>query len=165
MKIRLALVAGLAGIVSAATAAATTLDFSYTSSDNGTASWTQSSTPIPGNYVNGFNTTVFVTNGTETAFSSTDSFTEVLFFPTSGSGGFLAGGSDEVGDNGAVIYSGTEASPVFSPGTYTLYDGSLTVTAEASGVPEPAAWSMMLLGVAGVGDGLRTRRDRRFAAA
>jgi hypothetical protein len=164
MKIRFALAAGLAGILAAATAAATTLDFSYTSSI-GTASWTQSSTPVPNMYNTGFNTAVDVTNGTETAFSTTDSFIAVAFFPTSGSGGFMTSSLFGLEDSGVVLYSGTEASPVFSAGTYALNSGALTVTAEASGVPEPAAWSMMLLGVAGVGGGLRTRRDRRFAAA
>ena len=45
-------------------------------------------------------------------------------------------------------------SPYAQPGdrAFSLYDGS------ASGVPEPAAWSLMLIGVAGAGGGLRLGR-------
>jgi hypothetical protein len=61
---------------------------------------------------------------------------------------------------GLDIYGGTQSNPVFAPGTFALYDftfmksGVLTI----SGAPEPAAWSMMLLGFGLLGAALRARK-------
>jgi hypothetical protein len=46
---------------------------------------------------------------------------------------------------------------------FALLDGvSVTPT---GGVPEPAAWAMMRLGLGGLGGALRMRRKQLFAAA
>jgi hypothetical protein len=69
MKVRIVTAAGLAALLAAGAAAATTLEFTYTSpsDSNGTASWTQSSTPIVLSHGGIFNTDtdVVVANGTE----------------------------------------------------------------------------------------------------
>jgi len=48
------------------------------------------------------------------------------------------------------------------------FEGGLITTftlGAVSGVPEPATWAMMLLGIAGVGAALRTQRSRKAAEA
>lgn len=55
-------------------------------------------------------------------------------------------------------YVDTQADPPFA-----LLDG-VSVT-PMGGVPEPAAWAMMLLGLGGLGGALRMRRKQLFAAA
>lgn len=52
-----------------------------------------------------------------------------------------------------------------TPGTYSALTGAaatFTVTA-ANAVPEPAAWAMLILGAAGIGAALRSRRRAVFA--
>jgi len=57
-----------------------------------------------------------------------------------------------------AIGTGTQPAPAFA-----LLDGvSLT---QVTGVPEPATWAMMLLGIGGLGGALRMRRKQLFAAA
>jgi hypothetical protein len=48
---------------------------------------------------------------------------------------------------------------------YIGLDNVSVVETSGPGVPEPAVWSMMLVGMAGVGGTLRSRRKRNFAAA
>jgi hypothetical protein len=172
MKIAIAFAAGCAAILTAAAAQATLLDFSYTSENaTQTATWTQSSDPTPltgyGPGLVGVDVTDGVSHTYGTPFPSLlDSpFSTVTFNDSDTSGGFTTGDL-AVGVNGPVIFTGTESAPIFSTGTYTLSygEGSLTVTDASGGVPEPAAWSLMLLGVAGVGGLTRARRDRLAAA-
>ena len=49
------------------------------------------------------------------------------------------------------------------PGYNGLDDVSVVANGNSTGVPEPAAWTMMILGFAGVGAALRRRRDRTAA--
>ncbi len=164
MKTLTVLIAGIAAILCATAASAATLVFSYTTPDNdaaGSASWTQSSTPaVIADYPNIY-TTVAVTGGTSVhPGSNSYAFSEVYFAAGGADGGFniLGGG---ISPSGPQIYTGFTSAPVFATGTYNLDGGTLTVT----GVPEPAAWTMILLGVAGVGGMLRAGRGRRLAAA
>jgi hypothetical protein len=55
--------------------------------------------------------------------------------------------------------TGTAAQPPFA-----LLD-DVSVEAVTGGVPEPATWAMMLLGIGGLGGALRMRRRQLFAAA
>ncbi|HEX4740598.1 MAG TPA: DUF642 domain-containing protein [Caulobacteraceae bacterium] len=48
---------------------------------------------------------------------------------------------------------------------YIGLDDVSVVETSGPGVPEPAVWSMILVGMAGVGGTLRSRRNRNFAAA
>lgn len=50
-------------------------------------------------------------------------------------------------------------------GTYTLGDASGSGTFNIAGVPEPAAWALMLVGFGGLGAGLRRSRRRAMAGA
>jgi hypothetical protein len=70
---------------------------------------------------------------------------------------------------GSQIYTGSEASPMFSPGTFKLSGVNHTPDVETltiSEVPELSTWAMMLLGFAGLGcAGFRSARARSSAAA
>lgn len=96
----------------------------------------------------------------------------VLFYDTEVSGGgFSVIRSDNGGDGsyfqaftqGAQLFTGTKAKPVFSPGVFGLDGfrglpgGVLTITPYAGPVPEPATWAMMVAGFGAVGYALRRR--------
>jgi hypothetical protein len=69
---------------------------------------------------------------------------------------------------GSQIYTGSEASPMFSPGTFKLYgvNNPGDVETLTISVPELLTWAMMLLGFAGLGcAGFRSARARGSAAA
>jgi hypothetical protein len=112
-------------------------------------SWDQSSNPTPSFFNPGSETDVPVTNGNPSGLSLVFFFAFTQFAP---SGGF----EDSlflVNTTGDQVYSGPESSPVFAPGSFTLFEsfstnnpGTLTFTA----VPEPSTWAMMLLGFAGL---------------
>ena len=59
--------------------------------------------------------------------------------------------------DGLSIYSGSEQTPTFNSGTYTLYNqsGYYTLTI---GLPEPQTWLMMIMGFGAVGGALRRRQ-------
>lgn len=63
--------------------------------------------------------------------------------------------------DGPQLYSGTEANPFFKTGTFALSEyqgtGSYSLTISALGVPEPAAWGMMIAGFGLAGAALRRR--------
>ena len=157
-----ALVAG--ALAAAASAHALTLDFKYHLAPGPIiidANFDASSGPSPLSSQSGAYTDIPVTNGT---FSfgpaggplTSGSFSDVSFYNAAFSGPLGPGGfqSGIVGDFGQQIYSGAEASPLFTPGTYSLAFGTLTVTA----VPEPLTWTLMLLGFSSLGGALRRRR-------
>lgn len=73
---------------------------------------------------------------------------------------------------GAQLFTGNLTAPTFKLGTFDLYDdpgadpvGTLVISAEASAVPEPAAWATMLCGLGMIGGAMRrrTRADMRAA--
>jgi PEP-CTERM motif-containing protein len=82
---------------------------------------------------------------------------------------YTVGGSDTFLYGGQQIYAGSEASPMFIPGSFTLNgvnhvpdEETLTI----SEVPEPSTWAMMLIGFAGlVYAGFRSTRARGSIAA
>jgi hypothetical protein len=153
MKTLAVLIASIAAVLAAAAAPAATLVFTYTTpnDDAGSASWTQSSTPtVVASYPNIY-TTVSVTDGlAHPPGSPAYAFSQVYFAGGGADGGFNILGSG-ISPSGPQIYTGMTSAPSFATGTYDLDGGTLTVT----GVPEPAAWSMMLVGVAALGGRLR----------
>ncbi len=154
----------MADAAASAGAAAATLDFSYQENLGFfviDASWTQSSAPSPLSAAPGQFTDVAVNNGVY-AFGATGfpltmgTFSDVDFYNAAysgplGPGGFEAG---PVGDFGLQLFSGNETGPVFTPGTYSLANGVLSVTS----VPEPATWALLLIGLGGIGVSLRSNR-------
>ena len=64
---------------------------------------------------------------------------------------------------GPALFSGTASAPIFSPGTFSLTSivsgsSTLTISAVAAAVPEPATWAMMIFGFGAVGSMIRYRR-------
>lgn len=64
---------------------------------------------------------------------------------------------------GPALFSGTAAMPIFSPGTFSLTSivsgsSTLTISAVAAAVPEPATWAMIIFGFGAVGSMIRYRR-------
>ena len=164
-KILLGAVAGAVATIAGA-ASATTLDFSYSGGSfifEGFAGWTQSSDPTPLSYDTGADTTVAASGGDLVLIGgffpiAGGPISSVEFYSTANGGGFSDGSA--ISDFGLQIYSGTEAAPVFTPGSYQLTFGTLTI----SDVPEPATWTMMILGVAGIGAALRRRKAQPLEA-
>lgn len=72
---------------------------------------------------------------------------------------------------GAQLYTGSELSPTFLLGDFTLFDAmrnsnynlNIAECTVCTAVPEPDTWAMMLLGFGAVGGALRSRR--RIAGA
>jgi hypothetical protein len=155
MSIRVMLTAtALAAALYAAPAHAEILDFSYFNGKIGLITWTQPSDPTPSSSINGQSTEATVSN----SMSRLEGFTEVLFNNSAFGGGLgITISVFDIMDHGPQLYTGSEAEPMFSVGTFNLGEGTLTVT--AAPVPEPSTWAMMLLGFAGLGfAGYRTRR-------
>ena len=64
-----------------------------------------------------------------------------------------------------VSFAGTAESAIFSgSANYIGFDNITLGSASPRGVPEPATWAMMLVGVAGVGASLRASRRKAVAA-
>jgi hypothetical protein len=82
---------------------------------------------------------------------------------------YTVNGGDTFLYGGSQIYTGSEANPMFSPGSFTLFGVNHfpdTETLTISEVPELSTWAMMLLGFAGMGcAGFRSARARRSATA
>jgi len=80
-------------------------------------------------------------------------------FTTNGGGdyNFGLGGSGPLG----LILN----SSVFNPGGYPVSaPGSVDISLNVAAVPEPATWAMMLMGFAGLGAAVRSRRGQAVAA-
>jgi len=148
-----------AGILTLSTAAqAETLLFSY-SDPSESLTFEQSSTPTPVSYTTGNSTVVQITNS---LYSS-------ITWYTTGSGGLFQTPDSAFNIYGPQVYSGSEANPVFAPGVFQGVNGlnqqagTLTITAAAGGVPEPATWGMMLVGLGVVGALARSRSRAALA--
>jgi hypothetical protein len=125
-----------------------------------------------------FNSTSFSFNDVSGSFTgtrygastpSTSTVASIQFYSSSFGGGIGISGNglNRFVEDGAQLYSGLTASPVFLPGQYSLkadnpdqYGASvLTISRSVVGaVPEPATWSMMIIGMATVGSAMRRRR-------
>ena len=80
-----------------------------------------------------------------------------------GGSGLTAIGSNVYGSegNGLVQFLGTYSSISWTNPTYEYY---YAFTVGTAGVPEPASWSLVIMGLGGVGAALRLRRRKALAA-
>ncbi len=87
----------------------------------------------------------------------------INFFHADIGGGFAIGEDFFLLYDSPQLYTGPEATPTFTAGSFTLTDTrsrsqiSLTVQ-QVAAVPEPASWAMMLTGFGLVGGMMRYRR-------
>jgi hypothetical protein len=104
-----------------------------------------------------------VYNGSQTSDAT------VYFYNNSNADGGTFEGGDLFGIGGSQYYTGDESAPTFVTGNYdNEYDffssqpATVSIT-DVSAAPEPAAWTLMLVGFGALGGALRARRGRAFA--
>ncbi len=150
-----------AGIALTASAAqAEMLDFSLVISNGESGTWTLPSSPVPDYYFS---------DGAEFSDVFTGVFadqSEVEFRTSSNKGGLIVG---TLGFGGAQIFGGTTESPTFAPGVFDLTGTSRTASGETAvltitAVPEPTTWTLMIVGIGGLGAALRATRKSRLVA-
>lgn len=155
------------------------LQFSYSEPSTGVSfTFDQQSNPTPLSYDSGIGTQVAITNwsGTAGPTSYGGPFTSMEWYSASAEGGFAppAGPIDVYGPQ---IYTGTEANPIFIPGTYkSLYEtygsecdsytawGTLTITALNS-VPEPGSLALFAATLGLLGGAVFLRRRAQASRA
>jgi hypothetical protein len=169
-----------------ATAHAQTLKFTWVEPGlgGGTISFLQDSNPTPIAYDSSY-TQVAISDfagslgpypaGGPTNGPYTGPYSSIYWYPSGNAGGFElyndSTGFLDVSVLGDQDFTGPDQAPVFAPGVfsghdyYSNIDGTLTVTAvNVGGVPEPAAWAMLLIGLGAIGAVMRTTRRRETAA-
>lgn len=161
---KIALGLATAAVALASPAYAATLLFTFSDANNSSFELDSNPVSVPSSI---FSFTTEVTNGMQNGASF--DFGTVRFFSGIGGGGVATefGGP---GGFGPVLYSGTTAMPVFSPGSFEFTDfrgvptgTGLTISSAptASAVPEPATWTMMLAGFGGIAFVMRRRSKVR----
>ena len=158
----------IGGLLSASPASAAPLLFTFTGnsfSGAQSASFTLDSNPTPDQIndqpVFGFGQIFF--NNVSGTFNGQAGTASLISFGTG-----IASQFQIVGTSlgfaqfaGDTVFTGSFSNPVFSPGTYKFggfSSGTLTISAIAAAVPEPATWAMMIAGFGMVGGALRHRR-------
>ena len=150
IRIKLATAAAIIGALSITPAFAEILNFSWEYTPGIVATWSQPSNRTP---------LLFDDLSTLVEVSGTNNlgrpFKGVWYDNIEiGNGGLqipALGGAYAIG---YPIFSGSEATPIFSPGRYRVGDRAdefVIVTAAPPAVPEPSTWAMMLIGFAGLG--------------
>jgi hypothetical protein len=135
---------------------ADTLKFTLSGQENGFFLFSSNPTPdsFGDNVMNFYNTSY--TNSADVI-----SLIKVTFFSTLYGGGF----SDELdgdGFQGKQIYTGTQASPIFSTGVFTFKSGrtvieTLTITKLVAVTPEPSSLLLVFSGLSAAGVAVRKR--------
>lgn len=172
MKSLIALMGIAAASLTAAPADAALLNFSIDGPY--TASWTLDSDPRPNFSSRGYTFSLYDVKGGFPGAST--SVVDLIFYNQDFEGGFgiIDFYADDTPDDAALlvttgpqIYSGTEDAPAFRPGVFQLTDFynpnnyTLTISGvNGAAVPEPATWTMMILGFGMVGAALRRRPTR-----
>ena len=158
--LRHALVAGALLISSPAIAGT----YQFTLSGNATAVFSLNSSPTPSS--NGPDD--FTITGVNGTFNGAPTTFDLLFYDTAESGGFDISGLLSL--SGDQLFTGSTSSPSFILGTFPLstYGStdkafSLTISSSDGAVPEPASWTMMLLGLAALGGAARRVKLRKLA--
>jgi len=162
---------GTIALIGATAASASPFLFNF-SGPSGTAVFQLDSNPTP-DYVNtflpgtdqfGFNNVAGIFNGTA-GTASTINFGEGIYASLN----IQAPGLGFTQFSGPTLFTGSPNAPMFSLGTFTLINpffgnGTLTISqAAAAAVPEPAAWTLMLLGFGVTGMTMRSRQNAKRA--
>jgi hypothetical protein len=162
---KFALLAAIAATAFAAQSAAATPLFGKISGSYN-AQFQIDSAPSPDDSDPGIWTKFYDVNG---IFAGVPDKADLSFF----SGGGMAivqGPSFLFYGDGPKIYTGTEAAPIFAPGSWSLTSdfgaARLTLSTTPPAVPEPMSWALMIAGFVLAGAALRRQRVRlAFAAA
>ena len=172
--------AGLALVAFAGSANATTKDFTYSDSGStvatGSFSYATGDTGVLGyGDLSAFSVTV---NSVTYDLAEVNTLTDYVYFGYDTASNTFVTNPNTCGFAGCGFQSSLSAinssgnygfffNPV--PGEYSEYSSPITGSIDGlkisnGGVPEPASWALMLLGVGGVGAVLRTRRRKAVAA-
>jgi len=150
--------------------AAETLQFNFSALSGPAASFnfTANSSPSPVDAL----ASGFRLNGIDVNFGGTTSSEDLTFWDSSIGGGFSGNQGFVLMFNlfGPQLFTGPYDAPTFLTGSFDLHSqgtagplaGTLTISA-VSGVPEPATWTLMLVGFGAIG--LTTRRRRKSCHA
>jgi len=153
------------GLTAGSAAGATSLLFTYVEAGPGAidASWNQSSNPAAFAYDYFYYTAVPVFNWTGNVGPYGGMY--YYSFGIYGNGGFSTP-DGTINVYGGQYYGFPESNPYFVPGVWTGVNATdgLPFTLTAIAVPEPSEWAIMLLGLGGVGVGLRIARRTKHGA-
>lgn len=145
--------------LAALAAPASAVTYVFTLSDGKTGSWQLPASPVPDVVFPGDGFRLLNVSGTVDG----SPFTALMEFYTAGFGGGVCAGSacSLLDLYGPQLFTGSEAAPTFTLGTFAMTDvfGTPSATLTISVIPEPGSWAMMIAGFGLVGAGLRRRRE------
>jgi hypothetical protein len=150
--------AGAAVLLLSGTGANAAQNYQFTITGDYSATWQLRSTPAPDDIFNGESFTVWSVAGTFPGASTP--VTDLTFFNAGHGGGIsifdFNAGASLLSSDGPQLFSGTESSPTFLLGTFTLTEyrgaGQYTLAVTQVGeVPEPGSMTLLLCGLMAVG--------------